>query len=77
MKEDQNPSLDNLISHLEEMELTTVHGPHHGSCGNVDPRSDSPGQNGRALLNQTPGSPLAAEVVGFTKMKSSYRRLAK
>jgi type III secretion protein N (ATPase) len=61
-------SLDNLISHLEEIELTTVHGRITEVVGMLIKAVVPQVKMGEVCMIKRPGSePLMSEVVGFTK----------
>ena len=64
---DQNTSLDKLISHLEDVELTTVHGRITEVVGMLIRAVVPQVKMGEICLIKRDGEPLAAEVVGFTK----------
>lgn len=64
---DQSPSFDKLISHLEEVELTTVHGRITEVIGMLIRAVIPQVKMGEVCLIKRAGEPLAAEVVGFTK----------
>lgn len=64
---DQNPSLDKLMSHLEDVELTTVHGRITEAVGMLIRAVVPQVKMGELCLIKRQGEPLAAEVVGFTK----------
>ncbi|HSX38081.1 MAG TPA: type III secretion system ATPase SctN [Chlamydiales bacterium] len=61
------PSFDKLISHLEEVELTTVHGRITEVIGMLIRAIVPQVKMGEVCLIKRTGEPLAAEVVGFTK----------
>lgn len=61
------PSFDKLISHLEEVELTTVHGRITEVIGMLIRAIIPQVKMGELCLIKRAGEPLAAEVVGFTK----------
>ena len=62
------PSFDKLISHLEEVELTTVHGRITEVVGMLIRAIIPQVKMGElCLIKRAGGEPLAAEVVGFTK----------
>lgn len=67
MKEDANPSFDKLISHLEDVELTTVHGRITEVVGMLIRAVIPQVKMGEICLIKRQGEPLAAEVVGFTR----------
>src|SRR5271170_7389117 len=64
---DSHTSLDNLISHLEDVELTTVHGRITEVVGMLIRAIIPQVKMGEVCLIKRAGEPLAAEVVGFTK----------
>ncbi len=64
---DLPPSFDKLISHLEELELTTVHGRITEVIGMLIRAIIPQVKMGEICLIKRAGEPLAAEVVGFTK----------
>lgn len=64
---DQTPSLDKLMSHLEDVELTTVHGRITEVVGMLIRAVIPQVKMGEVCLIKRQGEPLAAEVVGFTK----------
>lgn len=64
---DQHPSFDELISHLEEIELTTVHGRITEVIGMLIKAVVPHVKMGEVCLIKREGEPLLAEVVGFTK----------
>ena len=66
MKEDHG-SFDNLISHLEDVELTTVHGRITEVVGMLIRAIIPQVKMGELCLIKRDGEPLAAEVVGFTR----------
>ena len=64
----KNPSsFDDIISHLEEVELTTVHGRITEIVGMLIKAVVPQVKMGEICLIKRKGSPLFAEVVGFTK----------
>lgn len=63
----KEPSLDKLMSHLEEVELTTVHGRITEVVGMLIRAVVPQVKMGEVCLIKRQGEPLAAEVVGFTK----------
>ncbi len=63
----ENPSFDKLLNHLEEVELTTVHGRITEIVGMLIRAVIPQVKMGEVCLIKRPGEPLAAEVVGFTK----------
>lgn len=67
MKEDPHGSFDNLISHLEDVELTTVHGRITEVVGMLIRAIIPQVKMGELCLIKRDGEPLAAEVVGFTR----------
>ena len=64
---DVPPDFDKLISHLEEIELTTVHGRITEVVGMLIKAVVPQVKMGEICLVKRPGSPLMAEVVGFTR----------
>lgn len=64
---DQNSSLDSLISHLDQVELTTVHGRITEVVGMLIKAVIPEVKLGEVCMIKRDGPPLAAEVVGFTK----------
>ena len=64
---DLPPSFDKLISHLEDVELTTVHGRITEVIGMLIRAIIPQVKMGELCLIKRAGEPLAAEVVGFTK----------
>jgi type III secretion protein N (ATPase) len=64
---EQPPSFDKLISHLEDVELTTVHGRITEVVGMLIRAIIPQVKMGEVCLIKRVGEPLAAEVVGFTK----------
>ncbi len=64
---DQNSSFENLISHLEDLELTTVHGRITEVVGMLIRAIIPQVKLGDICLIKREGTPLAAEVIGFTK----------
>lgn len=64
---DPNPSLDKLMSHLEDVELTTVHGRITEAVGMLIRAVVPQVKMGEMCLIKRQGEPLAAEVVGFTR----------
>ncbi len=64
---DLPPSFDKLISHLEEVELTTVHGRITEVIGMLIRAVIPQVKMGEICLIKRDGEPLASEVVGFTK----------
>lgn len=67
MKEEPHTSFDQLISHLEDVELTTVHGRITEVVGMLIRAIIPQVKMGELCLIKREGEPLAAEVVGFTK----------
>ncbi len=61
------PSFDKLISHLEEVELTTIHGRITEVVGMLIRAIIPQVKMGEVCLIKRVGEPLVAEVVGFTK----------
>jgi len=64
---EQTPSFDKLISHLEDVELTTVHGRITEVVGMLIRAVVPQVKMGEICLIKRQGEPLIAEVVGFTK----------
>src|SRR3989344_6663771 len=64
---DLPPSFDKLISHLEDVELTTVHGRITEAVGMLIRAVVPQVKMGEICLIKRQGDPLVAEVVGFTK----------
>ncbi|MBS0626182.1 MAG: type III secretion system ATPase SctN [Verrucomicrobia bacterium] len=64
---EQNSSFEKLISHLEDVELTTVHGRITEVVGMLIRAVIPQVKMGEICLIKRDGEPLAAEVVGFTK----------
>jgi ATP synthase in type III secretion protein N len=64
---DLPPSFDKLINHLEDVELTTVHGRITEVIGMLIRAVVPQVKMGEVCLIKREGEPLAAEVVGFTK----------
>lgn len=64
---DLPPSFDQLINHLEDVELTTVHGRITEVIGMLIRAVVPQVKMGEVCLIKRAGEPLAAEVVGFTK----------
>jgi len=64
---DMPPSFDKLISHLEDVELTTVHGRITEVIGMLIRAIIPQVKMGELCLIKRTGEPLAAEVVGFSK----------
>jgi type III secretion protein N (ATPase) len=64
---DETPSFDNLLSHLEEFELTTIHGRITEAVGMLIRAVIPQVKMGEMCLIKRSGAPLLAEVVGFTK----------
>lgn len=64
---EKNSSLDKLLSHLEDLELTTVHGRITEVVGMLIRAVIPQVKMGEVCLIKRAGEPLAAEVVGFTK----------
>ena len=67
MNLDPNASFDKLISHLEDVELTTVHGRITEAIGMLIRAVVPQVKMGELCLIKRDGAPLPAEVVGFTK----------
>jgi len=67
LKDEPHASFDQLLSHLEEVELTTVHGRITEAVGMLIRAIVPQVKMGELCLIKRPGEPLAAEVVGFTK----------
>lgn len=63
----ENPSYDKLINHLEDFEITTVHGRITECVGMLIRAVVPQVKMGEVCLIKRQGEPLAAEVVGFTK----------
>ena len=63
----KNSSFDDIISHLEDFELTTVHGRITEVIGMLIRAIVPQVKMGEICLIKRDGEPLAAEVVGFTK----------
>ncbi len=61
------PSFDKLLNHLEDVELTTVHGRITEIIGMLIRAVVPQVKMGEVCLIKREGEPLAAEVVGFTK----------
>src|SRR5579871_2222852 len=61
------PSFDKLLNHLEDVELTTVHGRITEVVGMLIRAVVPQVKMGEVCLIKRAGEPLAAEVVGFTK----------
>jgi type III secretion protein N (ATPase) len=64
---DLPPSFDKLLNHLEDVELTTVHGRITEVVGMLIRAVVPQVKMGEVCLIKREGEPLAAEVVGFTK----------
>jgi len=64
---DLPPSFDKLLNHLEDVELTTVHGRITEVVGMLIRAVIPQVKMGELCLIKRQGEPLAAEVVGFTK----------
>jgi type III secretion protein N (ATPase) len=64
---DLPPSFDKLLSHLEDVELTTVHGRITEVVGMLIRAIIPQVKMGEMCLIKREGEPLVAEVVGFTK----------
>src|SRR5579872_1909031 len=64
---EKNSSLDKLLSHLEDIELTTVHGRITEVVGMLIRAVVPQVKMGELCLIKRAGEPLAAEVVGFTR----------
>jgi type III secretion protein N (ATPase) len=64
---ENTPSLDKLMRHLEDVELTTVHGRITEVVGMLIRAVIPQVKMGEVCLIKRQGEPLAAEVVGFTK----------
>ena len=64
---DQGAPFDRLISHLEDVELTTVHGRITEAIGMLIRAIVPQVKMGEMCLIKRQGDPLVAEVVGFTK----------
>jgi type III secretion protein N (ATPase) len=67
LKDEPHASFDKLLSHLEEVELTTVHGRITEVVGMLIRAIIPQVKMGEVCLVKREGDPLAAEVVGFTK----------
>jgi type III secretion protein N (ATPase) len=63
----QDPSLEKLIEHLEEIELSTVHGRITEVVGMLIKAIVPNVKMGEVCMIKRQGPPLVAEVVGFTK----------
>lgn len=63
----ETPSFDKLLNHLEDVELTTVHGRITEVIGMLIRAVVPQVKMGEVCLIKRDGEPLAAEVVGFTK----------
>ena len=63
---DLSPDFDKLMSHLEEIELTTVHGRITEVVGMLIKAVVPQVKMGEVCLIKREGTPLLAEVVGFT-----------
>ena len=61
------PDFDQLISHLDEIELTSVHGRITEVVGMLIKAVVPQVTMGEVCMIKRPGTPLLAEVVGFTK----------
>jgi type III secretion protein N (ATPase) len=64
---DEAPSFDKLLSHLEDVELTAIHGRLTEVVGMLIRAVVPQVKMGEICLIKRAGEPLAAEVVGFTK----------
>src|SRR3989344_7153301 len=64
---DHSGHFEKLISHLEDLELTTVHGRITEVVGMLIRAVIPQVKMGEICLIKRQGEPLAAEVVGFTK----------
>ncbi|MEI6243132.1 MAG: EscN/YscN/HrcN family type III secretion system ATPase, partial [Chlamydiota bacterium] len=64
---DSSTSLDSIIAHLEEVELSTVHGRITESVGMLIKAVVPHVKMGEICLIKREGTPLVAQVVGFTK----------
>lgn len=64
---ENTPSFDKLMSHLEDVELTAVHGRITEVVGMLIRAVVPQVKMGEVCLIKRSGEPLAAEVVGFTK----------
>jgi type III secretion protein N (ATPase) len=64
---DSSQDFENLISHLEELELTTVHGRITEVVGMLIKAVVPQVRMGEVCLIKRDGDPLMAEVVGFTR----------
>lgn len=68
MNEDEYPTFDKLLSHMEAVELTTVHGRITEIVGMLIRAVIPQVKMGEmCLIKRDSGEPLAAEVIGFTK----------
>ncbi len=65
--DEKRPSTENLISHLDELELTTIHGRITEIVGMLIKAVVPQVKIGEVCLIKREGEPLIAEVVGFTK----------
>lgn len=64
---EEGSTIDKLISHLEEVEITTVHGRITEAVGTLLKAVIPQVKMGEVCIIKRPGNPLVAEVVGFTK----------
>src|SRR5215469_6742030 len=63
----QTPDFDQLVSHLDELELTTVHGRITEVVGMLIKAVVPQVKMGEVVLIKREEAPLMAEVVGFTR----------
>ena len=63
----KDPSFDDFLGQLEDLELTTVHGRITEVVGMLIKAVVPDVKMGEICLVKRPGEPLLAEVVGFTK----------
>src|SRR5271167_673995 len=64
---EQPPNFESLISHLDDLELTTVHGRITEVIGMLIKAVVPQVKMGEVCMIKREGEPLMAEVVGFTK----------
>ncbi|MBS0620224.1 MAG: type III secretion system ATPase SctN [Verrucomicrobia bacterium] len=64
---EKTPNFENLITHLDEIELTTVHGRITEVVGMLIKAVIPQVKMGEVVMIKREGDPLMAEVVGFTK----------
>lgn len=64
---EQPPDFENLITHLDELELTTVHGRITEVVGMLIKAVVPQVKMGEVVMIKRDGEPLMAEVVGFTR----------